>query len=66
MAAAHLMNPETYVLKQFCTKIPLPGRQQAQKAVRRHRKNCGATQQGAGILNAYKCRICGAWHIGHR
>lgn len=65
MAAAYLFNPISYII-QRCTKVAQPSRQMAQRAVRAQRRANDLSAHGAGVLNAYRCGICGAWHVGHK
>ena len=50
-----------------CGKVPYDSREQARAAMRDHRAHAPAScvQQGAGRLQAYRCRRCGCWHLGH-
>jgi hypothetical protein len=44
------------------SKRPHPDRAAAQAHVQR------LVRQGAapGLMTTYRCRLCGAWHVGHR
>lgn len=35
------------------------GRQEAERALRRMKP------RAQGVLNVYRCRNCGGWHVGH-
>jgi len=62
MPHAFLMSPEIFV-HQFCAKAVLP-----EKMARRQAKRMNDTpgvQHGHGTARAYRCPICGQWHVGH-
>jgi hypothetical protein len=67
--AAYLRAPEIVVV-QRCRKVAWPSRQTAQQIARTANKTTARraeiTEQGVGVMNAYKCKVCGAWHVGHR
>ena len=65
MAAAYLMAPNIHV-EQRCRYVPWPSRQKAQQRVRRASQRAAAVQMGSGTWSAYVCKVCKAWHIGHR
>ena len=55
-------------VKQRCTKAPYETAKRARRAMGRgmSRHGRGLVAFGSGILNVYRCPICGAWHIGHK
>ena len=67
--AAYLRAPEIVVV-QRCKKVAWPSRQTAQQIVRAANKtmarNGELVEQSQGVMSAYKCKVCRAWHVGHR
>jgi hypothetical protein len=67
--AAYLRAPEIVVI-QRCKKIAWPSRQTAQQIAKDATKSATrkllTTEQGAGVICAYKCKVCKQWHVGHR
>ena len=51
---------------QRCTKIPYVSHHEARRALNAHRRPSGLVDTGYGSLRPYRCKICGAFHTGHR
>lgn len=51
---------------QRCTKIPYTTLREARRKIGRTRKPVGVVAMGTGKMNAYRCKVCGAYHTGHR
>ena len=64
MAHAFLKARGGVSVKQRCTKVAFPSRQEAQRASREFHKPSDLSQHGEGKMTAYHC-FCGGWHIGH-
>lgn len=67
VAHAFLQCDGSVTVKQRCTKVPyVTLREARRKAGNRKKKPAGLVAMGAGALVAYKCKICSAYHTGHR
>jgi hypothetical protein len=66
MAHAYLFTSSPIEVVQRCTKVAYDSRRMAHRARGRMRQPIGVTAVGTGTLNVYKCRICAAWHLGHK
>jgi hypothetical protein len=64
MSAAYLKAPHLDVI-QFCRKIAYDSRPMANRSIKAMNKPAGVADVGFGVLQAYKCRICEGWHVGH-
>ena len=66
MAHAFLKAGSGVSVKQRCTKVAFPSRQEALKAAREFHKPGNLSEHGSGKMTAYRCGICGGgWHTGH-
>ena len=66
MAHAYLKMRDSVEVRQQCSKVPHPDRKTARSVAARTKSRpdlvkCG----GSSRPKAYKCSICGAWHVGH-
>ena len=65
MAHAFL-RAQSFAAIQFCAKVSFESRQMAMRAIRRLRVNSTRDVAfGDGVLNAYQCKACRGWHVGH-
>lgn len=65
MGHAFLKSLGSVHVEQKCTKVPYANAKTARRKRDGHRHNHGMVAMGAGRLNVYRCKICGAWHVGH-
>lgn len=67
MSHAYLIPGDRVTVRQACTKISFSSRKLARRSLSRGlNRAAGIADIGTGPLNAYRCQICGGWHIGHK
>ena len=67
MAHAFLTAGNQIEVLQRCTKKVFTSSKMARRAMNNVRRGTrGLIAMGQGTMNAYRCGICGQWHIGHK
>lgn len=65
MAHAFLKAARDVQVIQRCTKIPYTTLREAKRKLNAHRKTSGVVAMGSGKMNAYRCKVCHFYHVGH-
>jgi len=69
MTHAFLKTGDHVEAKQRCTKRAYASRQEARRHMNRgvaRNNGRGLVAVGKGLMNVYRCQICGLYHLGHK